>query len=227
MSAQNQAVNRAIRRLVRPRLRAAGFHDFTGRKAWRREGDRVDVVDFRAVGAYSSVGVGCTPFSFGVFAGVRYTECEQRWSGPVADEARPGYPACTVVVTLGKGLHQPGAFRPWGEQPGPDRADTWAVWEDAGNVDEVVEDAADTLVTTGLPVLSEWGTPEGAYAWLLRRFEPEARHGVPGVDAGPPGSPRWTHTVRWLASRLGRDAERDIAEAPVFRGSPPSPFSRG
>jgi hypothetical protein len=114
VSAQNQAVTRAIRHLVRPRLEAAGFQDFTGRKAWRREGDRVDVVDFQAVGAYSSVGVGCTPFSFGVFTGVRYAECEERWSGSSAHEHRPHYSACTVTVILGKLLRQPGAFRPWG-----------------------------------------------------------------------------------------------------------------
>ncbi|TFV66412.1 UNVERIFIED_ORG: hypothetical protein E4P37_06900 [Bacillus sp. AZ43] len=217
MSAQNQAVTRAIRRLVRPRLEAVGFDDFTGRKAWRREGDRVDVVDFQAVGGYSSVGVGCTPFSFGVYAGVRYDDCEEQWDRWTAGEPRPHYSTCTVVVVLGKRLQQTGSFRPWGD-PGEDRVDTWAVRESASDVEEVVRDAADTLVATGLPVLADWGTPERAYTLLLSRFEPVAGPGVPGVHAGAPGSPRWTHTVRWLAGRLGRDAEQDIAEAAVLRG---------
>jgi len=227
VSAQNQTVTRALRHLVRPHLEAAGFQDFTGRKAWRREGDRVDVVDFQAVGAYSSVGVGCTPFSFGLFAGVRYAECEERWSGSSAHEHRPHYSACTVTVILGKLLRQPGAFRPWGREPGEDRVDTWAVREDASNVDEVVEDAAETLVATGLPVLAEFGSPERAYAALLSRFEPEPSHGVPGVQTGAPGSPRWTHTVGCLAARLGRDAGRDIAAASVLRTPPDRRLSPG
>ena len=124
------------------------------------------------------------------------------------------------MLVLGKRLDQPGAFRPWGRAPGADRIDTWAVREDAADVDEVVEDAADTLVATCLPVLAELGSPLGAYTRLLDRSEPEPEHGVPSVHAGVPGSPRWLHTVRWLAGVLGRDADRDIPASAALRTIP-------
>ena len=222
MSAQNRAVTRALRQRFRPRLAAAGFQDFTGRKAWRRTGDVVEVVNVQGIGGYTDVGVGSTSFSFGVFAAVRYPEC-QAW-GPDAGRytARPDYPDCTFLVVLGKGLRQPDAFHPWGREVGEDRADVWAVDEDLSNVEDVVEDAAHAFVTAGLPLLAEFSSPERAYAALLTRESTEPGYGSPGVHMpGAPGSPNWTRTVRGLAGRLGRDADADIAAAPVL--VPPRP----
>lgn len=217
-SAQNQAVNRALRQRVRPQLETAGFDDFTARKAWRRHGDLVEVVDFQAVGAYASFSVGCTPFSFSVRAGVRYAECEEGGGESAAYMVRPDYPRCTFQIELGKHLRQPDAFLPWGDGPPQDRADIWAVREAAGNVDEVVGDAAETLLLTGIPLLAEFSSPELAYAAILSRDSTETTFGTPSVVMpGAPGSPRWTATVRCLAARLGRDADDDLAEAPVLR----------
>lgn len=218
VGAQNQVVNRALRRHVRPRLEAAGFEDFTERKAWRRTGDLVEVVNFEAVGAYASFGVGCTPFSFSVRAGVRYADCPGSLGNTTAYMPRPDYPHCTFAIGLGKRLRQPQAFRPWGDGPPEDRAGTWAVSEDTGNVDQVVEDAAETLFVTGMPLLAEFLAPEIAYAALLTRDSSECTYDTPGVwMPGAPGSPQWTETVRRLATRLGRDAGDDLANAPVLR----------
>lgn len=221
MSAQNQAVNRALRRYVRPRLQAAGFEDFTDRKAWRCTDDAIQVVNFQAVGGYAAEGVGCTPFSFSVFAGVLYRDCDD-WDGnPAKHLVRPDYPQCHFEIILGKRLRQPHAFHPQGRERGVSRADTWAVWEDASNVDEVVEDAADTLVATGLPLLAEFSSPDLAYAALLSRDSSPVRHGKPGVGMpGAPGSPRWTQTVRCLGRKLGRDVNQDVSNAPVFTAAP-------
>jgi hypothetical protein len=212
-----------MRRRVRPRLDAAGFDDFTVRKAWRRAGDAIEVVDFHAVGAYAAPGLGCTSFSFSVRAGVRYAECEE-WDGnSAAHMARPGYQHCTFVIELGKRLRQPHAFRPWGDGPSQDRAGIWAVCEDASNLEDVVEDAAETLFATGMPLLAEFASPNLAYLALLTRDSSETTYGTPGVEMpGAPGSPRWTDAVRCLAVRLGRDADDDLASAPVLDASSPS-----
>ncbi|MDP9359639.1 MAG: hypothetical protein M3R02_31000 [Chloroflexota bacterium] len=212
-----------MRRRVRPRLEAAGFEDFTVRKAWRRSGDAIEVVDFQAVGAYAALGLGCTPFSFSVRAGVRYAECEG-WDGDsAAYMARPGYQHCTFEIDLDKRLRQPHAFRPWGDGPPQDRADIWAVWEDASNVEDVVEDAAETLFATGMPLLAEFGSPDLAYVALLTRDSSGTTYGTPSVGMpGAPGSPRWTDAVRCLAVRLGRDADDDLASARVLDASRPS-----
>jgi len=214
---QNQAVSRALRRHVRPGLIEAGFEDFTGRKAWRRNGDVVEVVEFQAAGATASFGVGCTPFSFSVRAGVLYAECEGVGDNSSVRVTRPDYQHCTFQFELGKRLRQPLAFRPWADGPAQDRADTWAVWDDCSNVGEVVEDAAGTLLTTGMSILAQFNTPTSAYAALLTRDSSATDFGSPGVwMPGAPGSPRWTDTVRCLAAQVGRNADDDLSNAPVL-----------
>lgn len=220
MSGQNAMVTRAIRRHVRPVLEQQGFDDFTGRKAWRRrQGGVIEVVDFQAVGAYSSFGVGCTSFSFGVYAGVWIPECEIEERTPVLSAlGRPNYYECTVYATLGKGLAQPGAFHPYERVTDEDRIDTWSVEDEAGNLEPVIIDAVQTLTTTGLPLLDELSSRANAYEALLTRDSTDPELGVPGISMpGAPGSPRWLQTVRRLAAALGRDAEADITRAPVLQ----------
>lgn len=214
MGAQNRAVTRALRRRVRPILEAVGFEDFTERKAWRRSGDLVEVVDVRAIGGLLSSGVGCTACSFVVDAGVRYADCDTWDGGPAQYLARPEPHQCTFELNVGKRLRQPGAFRPYGGAPRLDRADVWAVDEDLGNLEEVVDDAASTLAATALPLLTEFGTPELAYAALVTRDSTDPVFGEPGIGLpGAPGAARWIGVVRCLADRLGRDPEPDIAAA--------------
>ncbi|MFS0702610.1 DUF4304 domain-containing protein [Cellulomonas sp. 179-A 4D5 NHS] len=220
MSGQNAMVTRAIRRHVRPVLERQGFDDFTGRKAWRRrQGGVIEVVDFQAVGAYSSFGVGCTSFSFAVYAGVWIPECEIEERTPVASAlGRPNYYECTFQVILGKALAQPGAFHPYERDTDEDRFDTWAVDEDAGNLEPIITDVVRTLTTTGFPVLDELSSRANAYEALLTRNSTNSELGVPGITMpGAPGSPHWLQTVRRLAAALGRDAEADIISAPVLQ----------
>ncbi|WP_222195604.1 hypothetical protein [Modestobacter italicus] len=217
MGSPGQAVDRSMRRHIRPRLETAGFQDFTARRAWRRRGDVIDVVDFQAVGAHAAASVGCTPFSFSVRAGVRHQACVAADGSSAASTTRPGYEHCTFQVLLGKRLRQPDAFRPWGTGPPRDRSDIWAVEDDASNVEDVVADAGEMLLGTGLPILTELGSPDVAYAALLSRDSTEPSYGLPGVAMpGAPGSPRWVDTVRCLAVRLGRNADDDLATAPVL-----------
>jgi hypothetical protein len=124
---------------------------------------------------------------------------------------------CTFRVFLGKGLEQPGAFRPWGREQAEDRADVRAVEEGLSNVEAVMADTADVLVATGFPLLEECRSPERADTAFLTRESVEVGHRAPGIMMpGGPGSPAWTRAVRGMALRLGRDPDRDIAVAPVL-----------
>ena len=70
-----RVVDRAVREIVRPCLKNAGFTMFTGRKAWRFQPATIELVTFRSFTSYVAAGVGCTTFSFAVTAGVWY-RCE-------------------------------------------------------------------------------------------------------------------------------------------------------
>ncbi len=59
-----------LRSIVFPLLQGAGFADWTTRKAWRREGDRIDHVEFVSFSPYSAKILGCTTASVGVRLGI-------------------------------------------------------------------------------------------------------------------------------------------------------------
>ncbi|TFV49464.1 hypothetical protein [Blastococcus sp. TF02A-35] len=101
---------------------------------------------------------------------------------------------------------------------GEDRPDVWAVDPDGGNLDVLVRDAAEVLLRTGLPLLAQLASPQGAYAALLTRESTSAGLGRPGVQLpGGLGSPRRTEAVRGLAAALGRDPDADLAAAGAGR----------
>ncbi|HEV7898013.1 MAG TPA: hypothetical protein VGP31_09245, partial [Planosporangium sp.] len=102
-------MDRAIRELVRPALRAAGFDAFAGRSAWRHHDQTVDLVVFRSFSSYLASGVGCTSYSFAVTAGVFY-QCTA-----TADVSRPEDYQLTFRFELGKSILQP-YFHPYGRQ---------------------------------------------------------------------------------------------------------------
>ena len=54
-----------------PLLARCGFEDRTGRRAWRRTGGRIDVVECRSFGAVDAERFGCTAASLALWAGSR------------------------------------------------------------------------------------------------------------------------------------------------------------
>ncbi|WP_203813578.1 hypothetical protein, partial [Paractinoplanes tereljensis] len=115
----SKRVDQAVREHVRPLLRAAGFHSFIGRRAWRRHDNGIDHFVVGSMSRYVADGVGCTTYSFGVEVGV---------FSPCAEDlvtVKPKEYQCTFRFVLGKSLRQP-FFRPYGKE-GPDRPDVWYV----------------------------------------------------------------------------------------------------
>ena len=207
----SKVVSRAIRAVVRPALRDAGFTVFRGRDAWRVLDDQTWVVTFQSFNAYLAEGVGCTTYSFSVRLGLHLAASE---IAPSAGDSLPKEYEASFRFTALKRLSQPW-FHPWGVPSASDRRDVWFVLEDGENLEQVVVDARDVIVTSGLRQLEAYRDPLYAYCALFdygRHWPPrpiDADIGV--VPSGAYGSPRWQELVAALAGRLGRDAEADRA----------------
>ena len=206
-------VSRAIREIVRPTLRGAGFEAFAGRGAWRRHSQTVDHIVFRSFSGSLAEGVGCTTYSFSVEGGVFY----QCMSEAALD--RPKEYDCTFRITVCKSLRQP-FFHPYGKN-GPDRPDVWYVLADGSNLDECLHDAAQAITTRGLAVLDRLTDPQHAYAALLsERSTHPTFDGVGLTMPGNPDSPRWRDTTLAIGHQIGADPRTDIQSG---RYSPISP----
>jgi hypothetical protein len=206
-----RAVDRAVREIVRPSLKDAGFTEFTGRKSWRFQPATIELVTFRSFTSYIAAGVGCTTFSFALTAGVWYRCLD-------VDLVKPEDYHLTFSFELGKTLRQPwftheGAANRW------DRPDVWYVLPDGSNLDESVRDAAAVLVASGLPLLDRFAVPELAYRALLTEASHNSDFGVPGIAMpGRPGSPRWRETGLAIGHLVVDDPRADLETAPVLAG---------
>jgi hypothetical protein len=127
MRVDGKYVDRAVREIVRPALRDAGFDAFAGRRAWRHHDQTVDHLVVRSFSSYLGQRVGCNTHSFSAEGGVFY-QCASE-----ADLDRPKEYDCTFRIMVCKSLRQP-FFHPYGK-PGPDRPDVWYVLADGSNLD--------------------------------------------------------------------------------------------
>lgn len=203
----SRAVSGAVRQVVWPRLRDAGFTEFSRRAAWRYWSDGSDLVLLRSFSSYVADGVGCTTYSFAVVVGVCFDYVPKRVASPVrARDRKTPESWCDAKRTLEKALTQPwfqpyrSAERVLGPRPLVERADVWFVLPDGSNLEECLEDAADVICGVGLP-------------WVVRYHDPKKVVTDPmAIDSdgwGAPSSPR----ARWIACnaliRLGRLGEAE------------------
>jgi hypothetical protein len=206
-----RAVDGAVREIVRPCLKNAGFTKFTGRKAWRFQPATIELITFRSFTSYIAAGVGCTTFSFAVTAGVWYRCLDM-------DLVKPEDYDLTFSFQLGKTLRQPwfsyeGSAKRW------DRPDVWYLLPDGSNLVESVRDAAAVLVASGLPLLDRFAVPELAYRALLTETSRNPDFGVPGIAMpGGPGSPRWRDTGLAIGHLVVDDPRADLRTAAVLAG---------
>jgi hypothetical protein len=206
-----RAVDTAVREIVRPSLKNAGFTKFTGRKAWRFQPATIELVTFRSFTSHIAAGVGCTTFSFAVTAGVWYRCLD-------GDLVKPEDYDLTFSFELGKTLRQPwfsyeGSAKSW------DRPDVWYLLPDGSNLVESVRDAAAVLVASGLPLLDRFAVPELAYRALLTQTPRNPDFGMPGMAMpGAPDSPRWRDTGLAIGHLVVDDPRADLRTAPVLAG---------
>lgn len=65
----SKAVNKEIRKIIKPLLKELGFSNFTARNAWRYHKDRIDVINFQSFNSYHASLMDITTFSFAVNLG--------------------------------------------------------------------------------------------------------------------------------------------------------------
>jgi hypothetical protein len=213
----SKAVDKALRADFWSALAGIGFDRRTGRTAWRDRPHAVQTVNIQSFNRYLADQLRCTPFSFCVNLGVYYpVVAEAALSGPFAkDPSRPAEHHCQARYHLAKGIPQPDPEpeRPPIPPPDPrlepgvwrDRPDVWYVRTDGANIDEVVRDARDRVMTVGVPWLERLADLD-----VARRHFAEVRstNHAPGIVAegyeGALGSPARERAVDALDELLAR-----------------------
>ena len=199
-------VNRALRASVWPRLRSEGFESRTARAAWRYWDGGVEVVDVQSIGPEWDA-VGCTSYSFGGQVGSWPAYFVNEGTPPIGKDGRPRprYWNCPLNFTLTKTISQPW-FQAFAHAPSPsmtdparkhreglravlradvhERPDIWYVLEDGSNLDEVVADLLQ-VVLSALPDLASLRDPCLTSARLKSGefTNPESLHGSELIEA--------------------------------------------
>lgn len=206
-----KVVGRALREQVRPVLRAAGFSQFTDRKAWRESEHTIDHVTFRSLNAYNAGVLGCPSYSVTVEVGVFY-----RCFDPAL--TRPQDYDCTFRAILGKTIRQPFFATEWG--PSADRPEILYVKEDGANLGDVVREAKVILETQGLPFLDHFNQPERAFNSLMTERMTDGDFGKPHVIfPGNPESPNWRESSLSIGHLIMDDPLAAIRTAPVLNSA--------
>jgi hypothetical protein len=79
----SKVVNREIKRVIWPALKAEGFDTFTSRVAWRHNVETIDVVEFQSFNKHNADIIGTTTFSFAVRLGCIPLYIPPQWPLPV------------------------------------------------------------------------------------------------------------------------------------------------
>lgn len=151
----SRRVNKAIKEVIKPVLVKNGFTRFTSRSAWRDSEETVEIINFQSFSSYLAEGVGCTTYSFAINLGVYYKCFEKTpW---FKGEARhlPNDYQCLSRKRLDKQIKQAKLFHPYGNYNNKDISDIWYILENGSNLNEVIEDAKETIITYGFPWLSQ------------------------------------------------------------------------
>jgi len=181
-------VNRALRRVLWPALKAVGFTSRTDRVAWRYVPGGTELIETRSIGPGADA-VGCPSFSFSVTVATMPTYLENSRVAVKDGRPRPHYWQCALSRRLCKTLAQPW-FAPFSTPPTNllpsfalhreglmrvgrtdvhDRDDIWFVRSDGSNLDECVRDATTVVVEGALPWLEGLRDPESVIGNRSRR----------------------------------------------------------
>jgi Domain of unknown function (DUF4304) len=211
----SKTVDKALRADFWPALAGIGFNRRTGRTAWRDRPHAVQTVNIQSFNRYLADGLACTPFSFAVNLGVYYPVVDDATVFMAKDPSRPAEHHCQARFHMAKGIAQPDPEpeRPPIPPPDPrlqprtwrDRPDVWYVRTDGANIDEVVSDARDRVLTIGVPWLERLADVTVARHHFA---EVASTNHVPGIVAegyqGALGSPARVRAVDALDELLAR-----------------------
>ena len=156
-------VNRALRKILHPALRCAGFTKFKGRCAWHYEDEYIWALQIRAVGNYFSLVTDYPPMSLCgelciFFPDFPSTDPGLPDSKPPIDKDGLYIPKpqhCHIRYSLEVGLDQQADREVIHSKPERDRDDVWYVRKDGSNINAVVEDIRRSVVEWGIQMLQQ------------------------------------------------------------------------
>ena len=234
----SKVVDRSLRATLWSRLKAEGFDRRTGRTAWRDRPGCVQTVSVQSFNSYLAEAIGSTTFSFSVNLGVYYPVIGDHSSlgAFVKDPRRPAEYLCQARCHLAKGIGQPNlpSTKRWLDPRVPlpalgswkDRPDVWYVARDGSNLDEVVADARDRVVTIGFPWLERLSDLREARRAFLEDADTDHERGIVAEGyGGALGSPARMHAVGALSLALGDSdglawAIREMEAQPYYQERP-------
>jgi hypothetical protein len=234
----SKVVDRTLRAILWPRLKDEGFDRRTGRTTWRDRAGCVQTVNIQSFNSYLAEAIGSTTFSFSVNLGVYYPVIADHSTlgSFVKDPRRPAEYHCQARHHLAKGIGQPNlpSTKRWFDPRAPrpalgswkDRPDVWYVARDGSNLDEVVADARDRVVTIGLAWLERLSDLGEARRAFLEDASTDHERGIVAEGfGGALGSPARMHAVGALSFALGDSdglswAIREMEAQPYYQERP-------
>lgn len=204
MTIDAKTTTKALKAEVIPLLKASGFDDWTGRKAWRRRAGCIDTIEFRSISSYDSMVISCPTASLGVWF-ASWPDCFAPPSYPIKQGPKGPRPQEAEMPLRGYLM------------PPPDRAARMQpqIWRIASEeeADAAARDIATQLRENVLDWLSrDWDGAAILAALLARTSVADKLLEAPSganmwIDCGNAGSPAHNRTMAGVLAGLGRYAE--------------------
>jgi hypothetical protein len=189
----SNVVNRYIKELIRPELKAQGFSKFTTRNSWRYRGNVVDVINFQSFNSYNAEVMGITTFSFGINLGsfhldipTQHGNIKLKSNLPCPEEFQ-----CSFRGGLNRTI----------EQRESERTDIWFVKPDGSNIEECIIDARNQILEHGLKWFTNLDTKEALRDILTNK--PESIGELWGFGRNP--SPIRSYLLGYVELKLGNE----------------------
>jgi hypothetical protein len=196
-------VNRQIRALVRPILKASGFAAFTSRSAWRYRDDRIEVVNFQSFNDHLASGLRCTTYSFALNLGIYLLSVPEGRPPKVrGGRLAPEEYTCHLRRQLSRTLNQPELAR----------NDIWYIDPEGRYLGPAVHDAGKAISGVGFTWFEHYGNPQALLAALIG---PGHRLDDGTHLPGNPDSPARNRVTGYVARAMGQNAfaARHLARA--------------
>ena len=191
----SKVVNKYIREIIRPELKAIGFSKFTSRNSWRYRENIIDVINFQSFNSYNADVMGVTTYSFCVNLGSFHKDIPIQHQ-PIKVKADLLYPEeyqCQFRGGLNRTISQREI----------DRTDIWYINSNGRNVESCVLDAKQQILTKGINWFSYLEKKETLREILLN--QPESMGELWGFGNNP--SPNRSYLLGYVELLLGNESE--------------------
>ncbi len=201
----SKVVNREIKSVIWPLLKAAGFSKFNTRNAWRYTNEQISVINFQSFNSYNADVLGVTSFSFSVNVGCYLEYLSPTWP-PKVENGRlvPSETQCHFRSVLVRSFPQPSH-----------KFDTiWAVDKRGENLSVCMGDVAKQIPS----VLNWFDRLQDKEEVLSILMNEQASMHFPGNSPSGIGnnpSPNRSYLTGYAALKLGKEvlAREKFAEA--------------